>query len=208
VLALIGNLPGTLDDRSIHVHLRRKLAGDRVEHFRIDRTEDLQRLARQIRRWSEDNRSVLAASEPEIPEGLFNREADNWRPLLAIADAGGCSSEARAVASKAAVQNTDDARGVMLLTDIRLAFDELKTDKLKSEELVEHLNHLEGRPWADYRRSTGITKHWLVRTLAPFGIKPEPEPISFADGARVRGYLRSSFDDAFERYLPQRSVQT
>src|SRR6516225_881443 len=90
VIALIGNLPGTLADRSIHIRLRRKHAGDRVEQFRIGRTEDLQRLARQARRWCEDNRSILVESDPEIPEVLFNRVADNWRPLLAIAEAAGC----------------------------------------------------------------------------------------------------------------------
>ena len=45
VFALIVRLPGTLADRSIHIRLRRKHAGDRVEQFRIDRTEDLHRLA-------------------------------------------------------------------------------------------------------------------------------------------------------------------
>ena len=209
VIALIGNLPGTLADRSIHIRLRRKLAGDRVEQFRIDRTEDLQHLAQQARRWCEDNRSILVGIDPEMPEGLFNRVADNWRPLLAIADAAGCPSEARAVASKAAAQEADDAAGVMVLADIRLAFDGLKTDRDKygSKRLVSYLNELEGRPWADYRRGKGISEHWLVRILGPFGIKSEREPLYFADGTRVRGYLRSSFDDAFARYLPPRSVE-
>jgi hypothetical protein len=36
VLALIGELPATLADRAIHVRLRRKLAGDRVESFRSE----------------------------------------------------------------------------------------------------------------------------------------------------------------------------
>jgi hypothetical protein len=95
----------------------------------------------------------------------------------------------------------------MLLADVQLAFDTLKTDRLKSEELVVDLIQLEGRPWADYRRGLGISKNWLARTLDTFGIKPEPEPLNFTDG-RARGYLRSRFDDAFARYLPQRSVQT
>jgi hypothetical protein len=207
VLALIGELPATLADRAIHVRLRRKLAGDRVESFRSDRTKDLHRLARQARRWSDDHRSILAESDPEMPAGLFNRAADNWRPLLAIADATGWSSEARAKASQAVAEDAEDGIGEMLLADVQLAFDTLKTDRLKSEQLVGHLIQLEGRPWADYRRGLGISKNWLARTLDTFGIKPEPEPLNFTDG-RARGYLRSRFDDAFARYLPQRSVQT
>jgi Protein of unknown function (DUF3631) len=91
----------------------------------------------------------------------------------------------------------------MLLADVRLAFDTLKTDRLRSEQLVGHLNQLEGRSWADYRRGQGISKNWLARTLHTFGIKPEPEALHFPDGNRGRGYLRSRFDDAFARYLPR-----
>jgi Protein of unknown function (DUF3631) len=207
VLAHIGKLPGTLADRAIHVRLRRKLARDRVESFRSDRTEDLHRLARQARRWSDDHRSILAETDPEMPAGLFNRAADNWRPLLAIADATDWPSQARAMASQAAAEDTEDGIGAMLLADVRSAFDTLKTDRLKSEQLVERLNKLEGRPWADYRRGQGISTNWLARTLDNFGIKPEPEALHFPDGDRGRGYLRSRFDDAFARYLSPLSVQ-
>jgi hypothetical protein len=205
-VALIGKLPGTLQDRGIHVRLQRKYAGDRVERFRFNRVEDLQQLARQVRRWCDDNRDRLVASDPPMPEGLFNRAADNWLPLLAIADAVGCSLKARAIASQAAAQDTDDGLAVMLLADSRQVFDELKTDRLKSEKLVGSLNELDERPWADYRRGFGVSTRWVAQTLAPFGIKPEPEPIYFSDGRRGRGYLRSSFEDAWARYLPPPSV--
>ena len=97
---------------------------------------------------------------------------------------------------------------MLLLTDIRQMFDELKTDRLKSEQLVDSLNHLDERPWTDYRRGLGVSKRWVAQILEPFGVRPEPEPIYFTDGTRVRGYLRSSFDDAFARYLPPANVTT
>jgi len=202
VIALIGNLPGTLADRSIHIRLRRKHAGDRVEQFRIGRTEDLQRLARQARRWCEDNRSILVGSDPEMPEGLFSRMADNWRSLFAIADAAGWLSTIRTVASRAAAQDTDEAQGVMLLADIKAVFAEQKTDRLSSEQLASLLSQREGRPWADCKRGDPIDKHRLARLLKPFEIKSEPEAIHFSDRTRARGYILSAFDDAFARYLP------
>jgi hypothetical protein len=206
-VALIGKLPGTLEDRSIHVHLQRKHVSERVVQFRFDRVEDLQPLARRVRRWCDDNRDRLVASDPLVPEELFNRAADNWRPLLAIADAAGCSLEARAIASKAAA-HTDEGLAVMLLADSRQVFDELKSDRLKSERLVGSLNGLDERPWADYRRGIGVSTRWVAQTLAPFGIKPEPGPIYFSDGTRGRGYVRSSFEEAWARYLPPPSVIT
>jgi putative DNA primase/helicase len=201
VIALIGNLPDTLADRSIHIRLRRKHAGDRVEQFRIGRMEDLQRLARQARRWCEDNRSILVESDPEMPEGLDSRVADNWRPLFAIADAAGCSFEARTAATRPAVQATDEAQGVMLLADIKAVFAEQKTDRLSSEQLASLLSQREGRPWADCKRGDPIDKHGLARRLKPFEIKSEPEAIHFSDRTRARGYILSAFDDAFARYL-------
>jgi hypothetical protein len=205
-VALIGRLPGTLEDRSVRIRLQRKHSGERVERFRHDHVEDLQQLARRVRRWCDDNRNHLVASDPPMPAELFNRVADNWRPLLAIADAAGWSSEARGIASQAAAQDTDNGVAVMLLADIRQAYDELKTDRIKSERLVSCLNQLEGRSWADYRRGNGITKHWIARQLEPFEIRPEPEAIYFTDGTRGRGYLRSRFEDAWARYLPSANV--
>jgi hypothetical protein len=205
-VALIGRLPGTLEDRSVRIRLQRKHVGERVERFRHDRVEDLQKLARQARRWCDDNRDRLVASDPPLPPELFNRAADNWLPLLAIADAAGLSSVVRAIAVQAVAQDTDEALAVMLLADTRQVFDELKTDRLKSGELAGSLDQLDERPWGDYRRGLGVSTRWVAKTLEPFGIRPEPEAIYFSDGTRGRGYLRSSFEEAWARYLPPRSV--
>jgi hypothetical protein len=205
-VALIGKLPGTLEDRSVRIRLQRKHAGERVERFRHDRVEELERLARQARRWCDDNRDRLIASDPPLPPELFNRVADNWLPLLAIADAIGLSSAARAIASQTVAQDMDDGLAVMLLADIRQIFDHLKTDRIKSENLATSLNNMDERQWADYRRGFGVSTRWVAQNLGPFGIGPEPEPIYFSGGTRGRGYLRSRFEDAWARYLPPRSV--
>jgi hypothetical protein len=109
VIALIGKLPETLEDRSIHVRLRRKHVGERVERFRLDQTDDLLQLARYTRRWTDDHRAELAAQDPAMPDALFNRAADNWRPLLAVADVIGGSWPriAREVAARFAETRND-----------------------------------------------------------------------------------------------------
>ncbi len=88
-IALIGNLPDTLADRSISVDLKRKLASETTESFRVDRVAHLEVLARKAARWAADNANQIAAADPELPSGLHSRAADNWRPLIAIADAAG-----------------------------------------------------------------------------------------------------------------------
>jgi hypothetical protein len=101
-IAMIGRLPGTLEDRSVSIALRRRRPTEKVQQFRSDRVQHLRQLSRKIARWCADNRQSLACSDPKTG-ALANRAADNWRPLLSIADfAGGPWPEhARAVAEAA-----------------------------------------------------------------------------------------------------------
>jgi len=54
-----------------------------------------------------------------------NRVADNWRPLIAVADLAGDNWPARArdTASSLVEAGEDESHGVQLLTDIRAAFE-------------------------------------------------------------------------------------
>jgi Protein of unknown function (DUF3631) len=87
-IAMIGQLPDTLEDRSVSVSLRRRKPTEHVESFRFDRTEHLRVLARKMMRWATDNEIKLAGMDPDMGE-LQNRMADNWRCLFAIADSAG-----------------------------------------------------------------------------------------------------------------------
>ena len=88
-IGIIGTLPDTLADRSISVDLKRKLSSEVTESFRIDRVGHLEVLARKTARWAADNAGQIAAADPEMPSGVHSREADNWRPLFAIAEMAG-----------------------------------------------------------------------------------------------------------------------
>jgi putative DNA primase/helicase len=87
-VAMIGRLPDTLEDRAVIVSLRRRKSSEHVKQFRSEHTDELRQLARKIARWTADNKDALRAHEPGTGS-LFNRAADNWRPLLAIADLAG-----------------------------------------------------------------------------------------------------------------------
>ena len=130
VIALIGTLPDTLHDRAVTIDLKRKLATETVAPFRPDRADHLDLLARKAVRWAQDNAEAIATADPKMPDGIINREADNWRPLLAIADAagGGWPERARKAAEAAHIAAGGDeaSRLELLLADIRDAF---ATDK-------------------------------------------------------------------------------
>jgi putative DNA primase/helicase len=169
-IALIGQLPGTLADRSVTVDLKRRKQSEQVEPFRLDRTEHLDTLARKIARWAGDNAERVRAADPEMPDGVFNREADNLRPLLAIADVAGGEWPERARKAAGESLETEEAdegsRLELLLGDIQDIFkasDHL--DKLASAVLIERLIEIDGHPAATGSRSPkprspGYSGHW------------------------------------------------
>ena len=120
-IALIGKLKETIASRSIHIELRRMTPGDSVEPVRPDRLGHLQPLLRQAARWAEDHLEALRRADPIMPAALVGRAADNWRTLLAIADAAGGDwpdRARRAAEALTASTTAGQAAGIMLLADI------------------------------------------------------------------------------------------
>jgi putative DNA primase/helicase len=189
-IAMIGGLPDTLADRSIEIRLRRRLPGEPVSRFRADRASDLAQLGRMAARWARDHLEALRNADPPIPAGLNDRAADNWTPLLTIADlAGGEWPEhsRRAIASMT-FRAGDEAGslGELLLADIRQAFAEIErrhttptgdhftdSDRIRSRDLAGMLRDMEGRPWAEWGpQRLPLSANGLARLLKPFGIRP------------------------------------
>jgi Protein of unknown function (DUF3631) len=201
VISLIGSLPDTLHDRSIVIDLRRRLPKEKITAFRLDRAGHLDVLARKAVRWAQDNVGRVADSDPPMPAGVINREADNWRPLLAIAAiAGGRWPErVRKAATKAhaAVVAGDEAsRLEILLGDIRDIFKEEGKAEISSADLVKTLIAIEGHSWGELGKSRKpLTQNRLARMLKPLSITPQ-----HLGQDRARGYVFDHFMDAFARY--------
>jgi putative DNA primase/helicase len=203
-LALIGNLPGTMEDRSIIIPLRRRLQLEKVVRYREDRDEGIRDIASRAAGWAAGHAAQIGDRDPDVPERLNDRAADNWRPLLAIADEAGGDwperAQEAAIALSADGAADAESTGVRLLADIKAHFETTGLDKATSGELVSYLVALEGRPWAEWGRSgKEITKNQLAGLLRKFKIRPGD--IRFASGRVLKGYLLADFEDAFARYL-------
>jgi putative DNA primase/helicase len=71
LIALIGKLPDTLQDRSIVVSLQRKLANERVERYRrLKHSPVLHELRSQCARWASDHLERLKTADPMMPAEL------------------------------------------------------------------------------------------------------------------------------------------
>jgi putative DNA primase/helicase len=213
-IAQIGRLPDTLNDRSVIVALRRRKPSERVESFRSSRTEHLKILRRKMARWSQDHSEQLAASNPEMGDGLQNRTADNWRPLFAIADVAGGEWPARVreAAEATVLAMNEESINLILLSDIKGIFDgcpdhdneAAPIDRISSAALVAQLKEIEGRPWAEWKGGKPITANSLARLLGRFEIISRT--IRLSSNQTAKGYYRSDFDDVFGRYLPPQGV--
>jgi len=199
-IATIRSLADTLEDRAIIVQLQRKLPGAKVERLRRRDNEWCAALRSQAARWAADNFEKLVDPDPQVPEQLNDRAADNWRPLLAIADlAGGeWSHLARQAALTLSGEAQDDAVGVELLKDIRLAFGD--GDGIRSVDLVTKLTADPERPWAEWKRGKPLTQKQLGRLLSPFGICSETVSIPGLNDAK--GYKRARFEEVWAAYFP------
>ena len=200
-IALIGALPGTLEDRAIIIRLQRKRANDNIERLRFDRLGEFEHLRRRSARWVDEMKKQLRAADPDIPSEITNdRARDNWRPLFAIADTAGGDwpREARIIARTMAGEKPDsESARTLLLGDLKVIFAEDR-ERLTSDEIIQSLIEMESRPWAEYKSGKALSKVGLARLLKPFGV----EPTKWRERDQTqRGYLRNDFEDVFARYL-------
>lgn len=201
-IALIGKLSATLEDRSLVVAMRRRAPGEVIERFRSAKCQvAAEPLRRKAFRWATDCLSAMREIDPAMPSELNDRAADNWRPLVSIAELAGGEWPKRARAAALALsEDSDEADGsalIDLLTVLREIFE--SRDRIPSAELAEHLGGKAESRWAEWSRGKPITQRQVARLLAPLKIKPG----TIRTGAETaKGYLKDWFDDAFRRYIP------
>ena len=209
IIAMIGKPKDTIIDRSILIQMKRKKSGDTVQRFIPHKAEkELKILASKITRWRDDNFMALCNADPETPAGMNDRAADNWRPLLAIADLiGGACPETARLAAKALAESEQDednaSIGVTLLADIKDIFEARKASRISTEDLLCDLHAMEERAWPEWNRGKAITSRQIARHLKPFGVTPRTLRMGYKT---QKGYELEQFKDAFERYLTNLSV--
>jgi putative DNA primase/helicase len=204
-IATIRSLADTLEDRSIVVQLQRKPKTAAVARLRKRDSDEFAVLRGQLSRWATDNFAKLTDPDPQISDALNDRAADNWRPLLAIADlAGGDwparSRDAASILSGEGHEST--SINVELLSDMRLAFGDMH--EIRSADAVAKLIADPERPWTDWKHGKPLTQKQLAGLLKPFGIISTTvhPPV----GAHGKGYKRTDFEAFWQAYLPYQNT--
>ena len=168
------------------------------------RSEEAHELHRRIRRWAMDREEEFASADPQVPDELTGRAADNWRHLLAIADLVGGDwptrgQEAALVLSgKEGSIDESDVR-IQLLGDLREIFDK-RGDRVFTRDIRVDLKRMDNRPWPEYGRSQKpITDRGIAKLLEDFHVRSRSIRIG---NENLKGYERKTFKALFAGYLP------
>ena len=208
-MAGLGSLPDTILTRSVIIRMRKRAPNERVEPYRqrINEREG-HALRDRLAKWADTVREQVTDAWPELPEGVTDRPADVWEPLLAVADAAGGDWPRRARAACLelvhAAQDDDEASlGVRLLTDLRdTVF--CGADRMPTAVILEILWSLDDAPWSDLD-GRPINARTLAKLLGQY-VTPANKPIK-PRGIRTpsgtpKGYYAEDLADAWLRYCP------
>lgn len=203
-LAGLNQLPDTLMTRSIVINMKRRRHGQNVEPYRRRvNAPEADALKERISEFAAIVRSDVSAAWPELPEGIEDRDADIWEPILAIADAAGGhwpdTARAAAVVMVAKAKEKPATLGIKLLADIREVMGD--RDRISTNELLDGLHAIETAPWSNIKGEP-IDSRFLAKVLSKYDV---PTNNTFKVGTHaVKGYQLRHLYDAFERYLPAR----
>jgi Protein of unknown function (DUF3631) len=203
-LAAIGKLTLPLMSRSIVIRMSRAASSTHLHHFDRSDTSAFDTAYRSTIEWV---RSAVLNPKPEMPVEVYGRAADNWRPLIAIADA--CSPawgiRAREAAVHFARAYRDEPIAVTLLRDIRKVFDLRHVDRITSEDLVKALLAMEDAPWNEWTGARGdqsprkISQGQLAVALSDFIIRPKSIRLP-GKPTTLKGYFREMFEKVWAEY--------
>jgi Protein of unknown function (DUF3631) len=206
-LAGLGDLPDTVMSRSIIIRMKKRAPHERIDPFRSREHEAPGHAIRnRLAEWAYVVGRDAGASWPTMPEGVVDRPAEVWEPLIAVADAAGGEWPERARAACVALCRVAHDRrvtvGIRLLSDVRTIFCE--ADALHTVTILDRLCSADrygldsDAPWGDLRGKP-LGERGLASMLKKYDIHSVKVKVN---GEALQGYRREHLWDAWARYLP------
>jgi hypothetical protein len=212
VIAVIGDVYGSLRDRCITIEMHRMRQGPRKEFVRQVAQEEGRELASEIAEVVRDREAYIRDAYLNY-HGLYpsmdflrDRDREIWKPLFALCQvlAPERMQELEKCAADIAAFKTRPIRRLGDLQDAeertqRLEFAEQllgdaltaigTRDRIASTDLVKGLRDIPTSPWRGYE-GPGITAMSLAAMLKLFGVEPRTIRVKPKDqpGATVKGY--------------------
>jgi len=200
-LAGLGDLPDTLMSRAIVIRMRRRAPHEHVEPYRPrQHAHEGDELCERLAQWALTVGPEAGRAWPELPDGIVDRLAEVWEPLIAVADVAGVTwpELAREAATYFANVASDRAPslGIRLLTDLKTVFEDRPA--MSTEDILAALNGMDEAPWGNIRGNP-LDARGLANRLRQYGVKSTTVRI----GEQVsKGYKAEDLYDPWQRYLP------
>jgi putative DNA primase/helicase len=201
VIAMIGEVPDTIADRSIVVKMARKLTTETCAPLSELNTSEIKA---KCARFARDMAQFIAEAGKIRGEGLNDRAADTFDPLFVIARLAGEEWEEKLREAALALSSTADIEnsGSGLILDIMDIIGESGREKMFSRDIVASLR--EGGLKSQTLKNPSLNEHQMARILRPYGVKP----IAMRIGKEVRSrYLGEDFRDALKRYVSKENIE-
>jgi len=195
-LAGLGKLTDTIDSRCVKVKMRQRKAGEKCDRYIPRYHAPLgQQIGKALGAWATSVGAELATAEPELPDGVEDRAAELWWPLLSIADIAGGSWPERAREACVALARGDSSGerdvkppALQLLDDLASVWP-AGADRMATADLVRELLTLPDSPWAAMWSPMTAPRE-IAALLESHGIKPAKIRI----GERtMQGYRRPAY---------------
>ncbi|QGK71612.1 DUF3631 domain-containing protein [Allosaccharopolyspora coralli] len=204
---IAGHMPATITTRAITIHMRKRAPDEPVEEFLEEDVEgEAAPLREELAAWTEQASERLAGARPAMPAGVFDRSAEIWKPLIALADhAGGHWPDTARAACQHFVHATGggtQSLGVRLLADLRDLFTARGVDRMTTVDILPALHGLDEAPWGDLYGKP-LDPRRLSKELARYGVASKN--IKQPGGHVAKGFRTDGEDglvDAWRRYLP------
>jgi putative DNA primase/helicase len=206
-IIFIGKSKDTLHNRSIEILLRRKTFDECITPLRNVEKVPYELIRQKLARIEIDKTDAFVNANPVIPAGLENRAADNWQPLLAVAEiAGGRWPDLAQQAALEISNATVPLQSISneLLCSIKKIFEKNEADKITTTELIGELCKDSEAPWITFNHGKEISARKISRLLSDYEIRSKNIRINNYEVAK--GFELSQFQDAFSRYVSEHSA--
>jgi hypothetical protein len=201
------DVPSDIKSRSLVIRMQRRQPPERLGRRAKELENDAAPLRDLLQMWVELIHAAAFEYLPDIPDGVADRTADMWEPLLAVAELAGGHwvDDARVTAVTAVTALADvvaPSRGVLLLWAIEDVFDSLSRQPVTlfpelSPKDVVFTERLVGELKAADKMWAAVTPIKLALQLSDYGIRPKTQRI----GHQVaKGYRREYFTDAWASF--------
>ncbi len=200
VLAGIGSLPDTIEDRAVIIDLRRKSPAEQVAKYRVRRDKSkVAQVGQQLADAVSEVADEIGDAEPDMPPGLDDRAEDVWEAMIAVADLAGGDWPARARKAAAGLSGdgstADSTLGDRLLGDLRDVFG--GANAMHVETILDGLHKISEAPWGDWY-GRPLNARDLAKLLRAYGVRSLDVKL---DGVTKKGYRREHLHDPWTRYL-------